>query len=195
MRALPDVLHPRHGTVLMNLHGGPMPSLGRQLISWATGGPYAGAGFDPAGSSQGAEVVRMTRLYRYAWIGCLPCLPRQGVHSQRSDCASLQGARAGELCWLFPTHRHSVRRQGAAPGECGAGRQQRPAAGRRSWGRSFRGCSTDCQSYHDIVRCRQAGQQLPVADGRPGTMMHPSIDRGALWRLFNSPTVQNDRAA
>ena len=63
MRALPQVLHPAHGSVLVNIHGGRLRNPLQRLASALSRDPYAGAGFDPS-SEAGAEVVRLSLLYR-----------------------------------------------------------------------------------------------------------------------------------
>ena len=60
---LAAVLHCEHGTLVMNLHGGRLPSPLVQLVQAASGNPLAGAGFD-ASSQEGAEVLRLSMLFR-----------------------------------------------------------------------------------------------------------------------------------
>ena len=57
------MLHPEHGTLIMNIHGGFLPNPLQQLRARLSNSSFAGAGFDPA-SSQGAEVLRLVHLYR-----------------------------------------------------------------------------------------------------------------------------------
>ena len=71
MESLPHVLHPGHGTLVMNIHGGFLPNPLQQLRLKLSGSSFAQAGFDPA-SSQGAEVLRLAHLYRSGPDAC-PC--------------------------------------------------------------------------------------------------------------------------
>ena len=63
MACLPEMLHPRHGTLIMNIHGGFLPNPLRQMRAKLSGSSFANAGFDPT-SNQGAEVLRLAHLYR-----------------------------------------------------------------------------------------------------------------------------------
>ena len=61
---LAAVLHPQHGTFIMNLHGGSLAGPLVRLVQAASRDPMAGAGFDAA-SDSGSAVLRLAHLFRW----------------------------------------------------------------------------------------------------------------------------------
>lgn len=61
--SLAAVLHPEHGTFMMNLHGGRMPNPLVQMAHQASGNAMAGAGFDKD-TRDGRNVLRCALMFR-----------------------------------------------------------------------------------------------------------------------------------
>ncbi|KAK9786060.1 hypothetical protein WJX73_001619 [Symbiochloris irregularis] len=66
--SLAAVLHPEHGTFMMNLHGGRMPNPLVQMAQQASGHPMAGAGFDKD-TRDGRNVLRCALMFRDLLLG------------------------------------------------------------------------------------------------------------------------------
>ena len=77
MRSLADALHPQHGTIVVNMHCGPRPRLGENLLRQLRGLPPLT--FDE-GSPEAAAVMRYAGALKCAlpvpaWRSAQPALP------------------------------------------------------------------------------------------------------------------------
>ena len=77
MRSLADALHPQHGTIVVNMHCGPRPRLGENLLRQLRGLPPLT--FDE-GSPEAAAVIRYAGALKCAlpaltWRSAPPALP------------------------------------------------------------------------------------------------------------------------
>ena len=77
MRSLADALHPQHGTIVVNMHCGPRPRLGENLLRQLRGLPPLT--FDE-GSPEATAVIRYAgalkcALPALAWRSSWPALP------------------------------------------------------------------------------------------------------------------------
>lgn len=62
VRSLVDALHPQHGTIIVNMHCGPRPRLGENLLRQLRGLPPLT--FDES-SPEGSEVIRYADVLKY----------------------------------------------------------------------------------------------------------------------------------
>ena len=62
MQSLADALHPQHGTIIVNMHCGPRPRLGENLLRQLRGLPPLT--FDES-SPEAVEVIRYARVLKY----------------------------------------------------------------------------------------------------------------------------------
>lgn len=65
VRGLADALHPQHGTIVVNMHCGPRPRLGENLLRQLRGLPPLT--FDE-GSPEATEVIRYARVLKCALL-------------------------------------------------------------------------------------------------------------------------------
>ena len=65
MQSLADALHPQHGTIIVNMHSGPRPRLGENLLRQLRGLPPLT--FDES-SPEAVEVIRYARVLKYAHL-------------------------------------------------------------------------------------------------------------------------------
>ena len=121
MRSLGDALHPQHGTIVVNMHCGPRPRLGENLLRQLRG--LAPLTFDE-GSPEAAEVLRYAGVLKCERIpvfsGMLHAVNDDGsadlCNSHQEACHDSLGMlvlaawddrpsmvpyHAGERCWMM----------------------------------------------------------------------------------------------